>query len=141
MDSKIGSELNLIVVEAIRAIRGRCASFMIQTATVSDILWTDKLIYFSSIDITAYRFSLSTLIFLLFCSSQWPIFAPHLLARIGKAFTRTTCNIRYLLLMRNELLHRLRPNHHTKDAVDSRHVVSPQNRPCTPAFNLNEWQL
>ena len=34
MDSKIGFEMSLIVVEA---IRGRCASFMILAATVSDI--------------------------------------------------------------------------------------------------------
>ena len=34
MDSKIGSEMRLVVVEA---IRGQCASFMILTATVSDI--------------------------------------------------------------------------------------------------------
>ena len=34
MDSKIGFELSLSVVEA---IRGRCASFMILTATVSEI--------------------------------------------------------------------------------------------------------
>ena len=34
MDSKIGFEISLIVVEA---IRGRCASFMILTATVSEI--------------------------------------------------------------------------------------------------------
>ena len=46
--SKIGFEVSLIVIEA---IRGRCASFMILTATVSEIgpiWWTDKLIYFSS---------------------------------------------------------------------------------------------
>ena len=34
MDSKIGFEISLIVVEA---IRGRCASFMILTATVSEV--------------------------------------------------------------------------------------------------------
>ena len=34
MDSKFGFEISLIVVEA---IRGRCASFMILTATVSEI--------------------------------------------------------------------------------------------------------
>ena len=34
MDSKIGFEMSLIVVEA---IRGRCASFVIVTATVSEI--------------------------------------------------------------------------------------------------------
>ena len=34
MDSNIGSEISLIVVEA---IRGRCASFMILPATVSEI--------------------------------------------------------------------------------------------------------
>ena len=35
MDSKIGFETSLIVVEG---IRGRCASFMILTATVSEII-------------------------------------------------------------------------------------------------------
>ena len=34
MDSKIGFEMSLIVVEG---IRGRCASFMLLTATVSEI--------------------------------------------------------------------------------------------------------
>ena len=34
MDSKIGFEMSLIVVEA---IRGQCASFMILTATVSEV--------------------------------------------------------------------------------------------------------
>ena len=34
MDSKIGFEMNLIIVEA---IRGRCARFMVLTATVSEI--------------------------------------------------------------------------------------------------------
>ena len=34
MDSKIGFEIHLIVVEA---IRGRCASFTVLTATVSEI--------------------------------------------------------------------------------------------------------
>ena len=34
MDSKIGFEMNLIVVEA---IRGRCASFTVLTAAVSEI--------------------------------------------------------------------------------------------------------
>ena len=34
MDSKVGFEMGLIVVEA---IRGRCANFMILTATVSEI--------------------------------------------------------------------------------------------------------
>ena len=34
MDSKIGFEMSFVVVEA---IRGRCASFMILTATVSEI--------------------------------------------------------------------------------------------------------
>ena len=34
MDSKIGFEMSLIVVEA---IRGRCVSFMVLTATVSEI--------------------------------------------------------------------------------------------------------
>ena len=34
MGSKIGFEMSLIVVEA---IRGRCASFMVLTATVSEI--------------------------------------------------------------------------------------------------------
>ena len=35
MDGKIGFEISLIVVEA---IRGRCASFMVLTVTVSEIL-------------------------------------------------------------------------------------------------------
>ena len=34
MDTNIGFEMNVIVVEA---IRGRCASFTVITATVSDI--------------------------------------------------------------------------------------------------------
>ena len=34
MDSKTGLEMNLIVVEA---IRGRCATFTVLTATVSEI--------------------------------------------------------------------------------------------------------
>ncbi len=34
MDSKIGFEMNLIVIEE---IRGRCASFTVLTATVSEI--------------------------------------------------------------------------------------------------------
>ena len=34
MDSKIGFEMNLIIAEA---IRGRCASFKVLTATVSEI--------------------------------------------------------------------------------------------------------
>ena len=34
MDSKIGFEMSLIVVEG---IRGQCASFMILTATVTEI--------------------------------------------------------------------------------------------------------
>ena len=34
MDSKIGFEMNLIVV---KVIRGRCASFIVLTATVSEI--------------------------------------------------------------------------------------------------------
>ena len=34
MDSKIGFEMNVIVVEA---IRGRCASFTVLTSTVSEI--------------------------------------------------------------------------------------------------------
>ena len=47
MDSKICFEMSLFIVEA---IRGRCASFMIITATVSEIMWwTDKCTYFSSI--------------------------------------------------------------------------------------------
>ena len=41
MDSEIGFEMSLIVVEA---IRGRCASF---TVGFGDIWWTDKLVYFS----------------------------------------------------------------------------------------------
>ena len=46
MDNKISFEMNLIDVEA---IRGRCASFVVLTATVSEIFGrqTDKLLYFS----------------------------------------------------------------------------------------------
>ena len=48
MDSKIGFEMNLIVVEA---MRGRCASFTVLTATVSEIFGGQTTpIYFSSID-------------------------------------------------------------------------------------------
>ena len=46
VDSEIGFEMNLIVVEA---IRGRCASFTVLTATVSE-LFGGQTIYFSSID-------------------------------------------------------------------------------------------
>ena len=44
MDIKIGFEMSLILVEA---IRGRCASFMVLTATVRRYLGADKLFYFS----------------------------------------------------------------------------------------------
>ena len=37
MNSKIGFEMSFIVVVVVEAIRGRCASFMILTATVSEI--------------------------------------------------------------------------------------------------------
>ena len=48
MDSKIGFEMNLSVVEA---IRGQCASFTVLTATVSEICGGQTTpIYFSSID-------------------------------------------------------------------------------------------
>ena len=48
MDSKIGFEMNLIVIEA---IRGRCASVTVLTANgFGDVWWTDNPIYFSSID-------------------------------------------------------------------------------------------
>ena len=48
MDSKIGFEMNLFVVEA---IRGRCASVMTLNGNdLGDIWWTDKFIYFSIID-------------------------------------------------------------------------------------------
>ena len=52
MDNKIGFEMSLIVVEA---IRGRCASFTFLTATVWEIImwWTDKFFYFS---IRPYRY-------------------------------------------------------------------------------------
>ena len=52
MGSKIGFEMSLIIVEA---IRGRCATFMSLPATVSEISikWTDNPIYFSSIDRTS----------------------------------------------------------------------------------------
>ena len=53
MDSKIGFEMSLIVVEA---IRGRCASFMVLNGNgFGDIWWTDKLFYFSSIDLAEYQ--------------------------------------------------------------------------------------
>ena len=42
MDSTIGFEMNLIVVEA---IRGRCASFTVLTATVSEIFGGQKTPY------------------------------------------------------------------------------------------------
>ena len=42
MDIKIGFEMSLIVVEA---IRGRCASFMILTATVSEIFGGQNFFY------------------------------------------------------------------------------------------------
>ena len=50
MDSKIGFEMSLVVVEA---IRGRCASFMILTATVSEIFGgqTNSSILVTSIDV------------------------------------------------------------------------------------------
>ena len=48
MDSKTGFEMSLIIVDA---IRGRCASFTVLTATVWEIIWwTDKPCYFSIID-------------------------------------------------------------------------------------------
>ena len=47
MDCKIGFEMSVMVVEA---LSGRCASFMILTARVSEIIWgTEKVIYFSSV--------------------------------------------------------------------------------------------
>ena len=48
MESNIGFEMSLIVAEA---IRGRCASFLNLTATVSEIDYfgTDKLFHFRSI--------------------------------------------------------------------------------------------
>ena len=49
MDSKIGFEMSLIVVEA---IHGRCASFMTNGNGFGDIWWTDKFIYFSSTDVS-----------------------------------------------------------------------------------------
>ena len=50
MDSKIGFEINLIAVEA---IRGRCASFTVLTATVSEIFGgqTTPSILVTSIDL------------------------------------------------------------------------------------------
>ena len=53
MDSKIGFEMNVIVVEA---IRGRCASFTVLTAIFGYIWWTDNPIYFSSIDVNLFIF-------------------------------------------------------------------------------------
>ena len=53
MDSKIRFEVNLIVVEA---IRGRCASFTVQSGNgFGDIWWTENPIYLnSSIDELIY---------------------------------------------------------------------------------------
>ena len=51
MDSKIDFEMSLIVVEA---IRGRCASFMILTATVSEIFGGQTNL--SILVVGAYRF-------------------------------------------------------------------------------------
>ena len=50
MDSKIGFEITLIVVEA---IRGRCASFTVLSATVSEIFGgqTTSSILVTSIDV------------------------------------------------------------------------------------------
>ena len=54
MDSKIGFEMKLIVVEAI--LCGRCASFMVLNGNgFGDIWWTDNLIYFSSRPIDVNR--------------------------------------------------------------------------------------
>ena len=48
----MGFEMNLIVVEA---IRGRCASFTVLTATVSEIFGGQTTpIYFSSIDVSLF---------------------------------------------------------------------------------------
>ena len=53
MDSIIGFEMSFFVVEA---IRGRCASFIILTATVGDMWWTDKCTCFSSIDVIRMKY-------------------------------------------------------------------------------------
>ena len=53
MDSKIGFEMNLIVVEA---IRGLCASFTVLTATVSEIFGgqtTPSILVVDPIDVSA----------------------------------------------------------------------------------------
>ena len=62
MDSKIGFEMNLIVVEA---IRGRCASFTVLTATVSEIFGgqTPPWIYFSSIDVFLVIYSATIMLY------------------------------------------------------------------------------
>ena len=53
MDSKIGFEMNLIVVEA---IRGRGASFTCSNGNgFGDIWWRDNPIYFSSIDVHVFQ--------------------------------------------------------------------------------------
>ena len=54
MDSKIGFEMNRIVVEA---IRGRCASFTVLTATVSEIFGgqtTPSILVVGPIDVFQY---------------------------------------------------------------------------------------
>ena len=52
MDSNIGIEMSLIVVEA---IRGRLCEFRESTCNgFGDIWWTDNPIYFSSIDVTSF---------------------------------------------------------------------------------------
>ena len=68
MDSKIDFGMSLIVVEA---IRGRCASFMILTATVSEIFGGQtNSTYFSSIDNIA--------------SSPWRQLLQHMKANDGQ---------------------------------------------------------
>ena len=59
MDSKICFEMSVFVVEAMRTL---CASFMIVKFFngLGDIWWTDKCMYFSSIDGSTF-FSIVTL--------------------------------------------------------------------------------
>ena len=71
MDSKIGFEMNLIVVEA---IRGRCASFTILTATVSEIFGgqTTPSIFVVDVEHTSFHFGLCGRKFVLCLFGQCP---------------------------------------------------------------------
>ena len=90
MDSKIGFEINFIILEA---IRGRCASFTVLTATVSEIFGgqTTPSIFNSSIDVllinytwvgralnklseNIYFYILTLLLFWLWCSISYGLY-------------------------------------------------------------------